>query len=72
MTSSVLHGYIIFQKGYFGLLGNDDILIYYPIISYQRIRVYRSETMDVGIFCWNNGVIGKCNPSKYFGIYCTG
>ena len=24
-------------------------LIYYPIISYQRIKVYRVETMDMGI-----------------------
>ena len=32
-----------FKKGYFGLLGNAHILVYYPIISYQRIEVYRDE-----------------------------
>ena len=30
----------------------------YPIISYQRIKVYRVETMDMGISHWNNGVSG--------------
>ena len=59
-----------FVMGYFGLLGNDHILDYYPIISYQRIKIYRVETIDMGRFHWNNGVSGKCNPSKYGGIYC--
>ena len=30
----------------------------YPIISYQRIKVYSVETMDMGRYHWNNGVIG--------------
>ena len=34
--------------GYFGLLGNNHIYFNYPIISYQRIKVYRVETMDMG------------------------
>ena len=59
MASSALNGDNMDQKGYFGLLGNDNILVYYPIISCQRIKVYRVETMDTGIFCWNNGVSGK-------------
>ena len=58
------------ERGYFGLLGKDHILVYYYIISYQRINVYRVETMDMGIFQCNNGVSGKYNPSKYCGIYC--
>ena len=32
-----------FERGYFGLLGNTHILVYYPLISYQRIEVYRVE-----------------------------
>ena len=60
------------KKGYFGLLGNDNILVYYYIISCQRIEVYRVETMDMRRLNWNNGVSGKYNPSKYGGIYCTG
>ena len=60
------------ERGYFGLLGNDVILVCYPIISYQRIIFYRVETMDMEIFRWNNGVSGKCNLSKYCGIYCKG
>ena len=31
------------ERRYFGLLGNDHILVYYPIIPYQRIKVYRVE-----------------------------
>ena len=56
------------EKGYFGILGNDHILVYYPMISYQRIKFYKVETMDVGRFCWNDGVSGKLNPSKYDGL----
>ena len=29
------------ERGYFVLLGNDYILVYYPIIYYQRMKVYR-------------------------------
>ena len=55
-----------------------DILDYWGIItfwfiillSYQNIKVYRVITMDMGRFRWNNGVSGKCIPSKYCGIYC--
>ena len=53
----------------------EDILDYWgtliffnPIISYQRIKVYRVETVDIGRFRWNNGVSGKFIPSKYCGI----
>ena len=59
------------KRGYFGLLWNACILVYYPFISYQRIEVYRVETTDMGTFHWNNGVSGICNPSKYFSTYCT-
>ena len=59
------------KRGYFGLLDNDNILVYFPIISYQRIKFYVFETLDVGRFRWNNSVSGKWNPSKYY-IYCTG
>ena len=57
---------------YFELLGNAHILVYYPIISYQSIEVYRIEKMGIGIFLWNNGVSGKLNTSKYYITYCTG
>ena len=33
-------------------------IVYYPIISYLRIKVYRVETMDMGISHWNKIVIG--------------
>ena len=56
---SALNGDIMAQKGIFGIMGNDHILVYHPIISYKRIKVYRAETMDMGRFHWNNGVSGK-------------
>ena len=65
MASSALNVDIMVRKGYFGRFGNTDILVYYPIISYQGIKVYRDETMDMSIFFWNNGVSGKFNPIKY-------
>ena len=60
------------EGGYFGLLGNYNILVHYPIIYYQRIKFYRVKTMDMGRFLWNNGVNGKSHPRKYCCIYCTG
>ena len=44
------------KQGYFGLLGNN--IVYYLIMSYLRIKVYRVETMDMGRSYWNTGVIG--------------
>ena len=46
------------ETGYFGLLGKQSYIVYYPIISYQSIKVYRVETMGMGISHWKNGVIG--------------
>ena len=34
---------LLSERGYFELLGNDHILVYYPIISYQRITVIGSK-----------------------------
>ena len=47
MTSSVLNGYIMARKGIFGSIGEHLHLVYYPIISYQWINVYRVERMDI-------------------------
>ena len=53
-----------FFLNYLGML----IYIFYPIISYQRIKVYRVKIMDIGRLFWNNGVSGKCKASMYCGI----
>ena len=60
------------ERGYFGLSGKTCIFDYYPIIAYQRVKVYEVETMDMELFHRNNGVSEKFNPSKYRGTYCTG
>ena len=46
------------RNGIFLTIGEQSYFVYFPIISYQRIKVYRVETMDMGISHWNNGVIG--------------
>ena len=47
MAYLALNGYILAERGYFGLLMITNILVYYPLVSYQRIKVYRFETMDM-------------------------
>ena len=42
----------------FWTIGEQSYIVYYPIISYQRINFYRVETMDMEISHRNNGVIG--------------
>ena len=46
------------QNGVFWTIGEQSYIIYYPIISYRKIKVYKVETMDVLRYHWNNGVIG--------------
>ena len=46
------------RNGIFWTIGEQSCLVYYPIISHQRIKVYRVETTDMGISHWNNGVSG--------------
>ena len=43
MAPSALNGDIMSKKAYFRILGYAHILVYYPIIYYQRIEVYRVE-----------------------------
>ena len=46
------------QNGIFWTIGEKSYIVYYPIISYRKIKVYRIETMDMGRSHWNNGVTG--------------
>ena len=59
MTSSVLNGDIMVRKGIFCTIGEHSYFVYYPIISYLRIKVYRVETIDMERFHWNKGVSRK-------------
>ena len=47
------------RNGIVWTIGEQSHIVYYPIISYQMINVYRVETMDMGIFHCNNGAIGE-------------
>ena len=42
----------------FWTIGEQTYFVYYPIISYRKIKVYRVESMDMGRSHWNNGVSG--------------
>ena len=46
------------QNGIFWTIG-EQTGVYYPIISYRKIKVYRVETMDMVRSHWKNGVRGK-------------
>ena len=59
MTYLVLNRDIIVRKRVFWTIGEHLYFVYCPIISYQRIKVYRVETIDMGRFRWKNVVIGK-------------
>ena len=43
----------------FCTIGEHLYFVYYPTISYQRIKVYKVETMDMGISHWKNDVSVK-------------
>ena len=58
ITSSVLFGDVMVQNGIFWTIGEQSYIVYYRIISYLNIKVYRVETMDMGRSHCNNGVIG--------------
>ena len=47
----------------FWTIGEQSYIVYYTIISYRSINVYRVETMDMGRSHGNNGVIGMFHVS---------
>ena len=46
------------RNGIFWTIGEQSYFVYYPIISYQMIKFYRVETMDMGRYHWKNDVSG--------------
>ena len=47
MEHLALNGDIMAERRYFGLLKITNIFVYYLLVSSQRIKVYRFETMDM-------------------------
>ena len=47
------------QNGIFCTIGVQLYIVYYPIIYIRKIKVYRVETMGMGISHWKNGVSGR-------------
>ena len=60
------------ERGYFGLLENYHILVYYHAISYQRIKFYKVETINMEILRWKNGGSGKLLCYLLYGIIYFG
>ena len=46
------------RNGIFWTIGEQLYIVYYPIISYRKIKVYRVETIEMGIFHCNNDASG--------------
>ena len=46
------------RKVIFWTIGKHLYFVCYPIISYQRIKVYGDEKFDMGRYLWKNGVSG--------------
>ena len=46
------------RNGIFWNIGEQLYMVYYPIISYRKIKVYRVETIEMVRSQWNNGVSG--------------
>ena len=63
------------QNRIFWTIGEQYYIVYYPIISDQKIKVYRVETIYMGISHWNNGVSGMILMEQWcqwnYGTYCT-
>ena len=45
------------QNGIFWTIGEQSYFVYYHIISYLKIKVYRVKKMDMVRSHWNNGVV---------------
>ena len=46
------------RNGIFCTIGEQSYIVYYPIISHRKIKVYRVETIDMGRSHWNTDVTG--------------
>ena len=49
---------LMVQNGIFWTIAEQSYLVYYPIIYYQKIKVYRVEKIDAGRSYCKNCVIG--------------
>ena len=47
------------RNGMVWTIGEQLYIIDYPIIFYRKIKVYMVETMDMGRYHCNNGIIGS-------------
>ena len=48
MTSSVLFGDVMVRIGIFWTIEEPLYIVFYPIIAYRKIKVYKVETINMG------------------------
>ena len=54
------------QNGIFWTIGEKLYIIDYPIMYYQKTKVYRVEKTNMGRSHWNNGVSGTILLEQWF------
>ena len=63
------------RNGIFWTIGEQYYIVYYPIISYRKIKVYRVETIDMVRSHYNNDVSGMILLEQWcqwnYSTYCT-
>ena len=63
------------RNGIFWTIGEQYYIVYYSIISYRNIKVYRVETIDMGISHCNNDASGTILLEQgcqwNYSTYCT-
>ena len=58
------------QKGIFWTIGEQYYMVIILLDLIRKIKVYRVESMDIGISQWNNNVIGTFSHiHKYVSTY---
>ena len=60
------------QNGIFWTIGEQLYFVYYPIISYLRIKVYRFENRygNIPLEQWCQWEESNIHRGKYYGTYC--
>ena len=63
------------RNGIFWTIGEQYYIVYYPIIYYRKIKVYRVENIDIGRYHCNYDVSGTILLEQWckwnYSTYCT-
>ena len=63
------------RNGIFWTIGEQSYIVYYPIISYRKIKVYRVQTIDMGRSHCRHDASGTILLEQWcqwnYSTYCT-